>query len=410
MMVWKEFELSELTSKIGSGATPRGGQEAYKFEGISLIRSQNVLDFSFSYKGLAFIDDEQAYGLRNVIIEKDDILINITGDSVARVTKVPFEVIPARVNQHVAILRTDRNKLDSNFLLYYLLNPVFKKYLLRIASDGATRNALTKSNLEDLIIKAPQKIEEQKAIAKVLIAFDDKIELLQKQNKTLQTIAQTIFKEWFGKYQLDDELPEGFEIVTLKEIIESANTGLDAIKRAPIVLEETGVKCFRIQDASQKKKFDDWGNTKVEEKNYKRFKLLKGDILIARTGNTIGVNYLVKEDLKSVFNNGIIRLRTNSKSNYSFLYNLIISRSFEKHIQAIAYGTSTQPNMQINSLLSYEFLLPPQSKQKSFENVVKPIIEKQRINLTQIQSLTKTRDMLLPKLMSGQVRVKNTEK
>ena len=204
-----------------------------------------------------------------------------------------------------------------------------------------------------------------------------------------------------------DELPEGYERISLKDIIETANTGLDAIKRAPIVVQETGTKCFRIQDASQKKKYDDWGNTEVEEKNYQRFKLLKGDILIARTGNSIGVNYLVKEDLSSVFNNGLIRLRVNTKSNYSFLYMLIISKSFQKHVQAIAFGTSTQPNMQIGSLLGYELILPPYSILKRFEEIILTILEKQKNNQKQIQSLTKTRDTLLPKLMSGQVRVNN---
>ena len=128
MMDWKETELKDITTKIGSGATPKGGQEAYKDEGISLIRSQNILDFSFSYSGLAFIDDDQAYGLRNVIVEENDILINITGDSVARVAKVPVNVLPARVNQHVAILRANEKILDPDYLLYYLLNPTIKRY------------------------------------------------------------------------------------------------------------------------------------------------------------------------------------------------------------------------------------------------------------------------------------------
>lgn len=86
---WKTYKLGDLTNKIGSGATPRGGKEAYMDSGISLIRSQNVLDFSFSTDGLAFINDAQAKALNNVTIESRDILLNITGDSVARVCQVP---------------------------------------------------------------------------------------------------------------------------------------------------------------------------------------------------------------------------------------------------------------------------------------------------------------------------------
>ena len=145
---WKTYKLSEITSKIGSGATPRGGKEAYLEKGdISLIRSQNVLDFSFSKDGLAFISEEQAYELRNVTIEEDDILLNITGDSVARVCKVPVELLPARVNQHVAIIRANRKFVDADFLKYYLLEPSFKGYMLGLASAGATACCLKPCHL-----------------------------------------------------------------------------------------------------------------------------------------------------------------------------------------------------------------------------------------------------------------------
>ena len=107
----------------------------------------------------------------------------------------------------------------------------------------------------------------------------------------------------------------------LKNIIESANTGLDAIQRAPIVLEETGLKCLRIQDISQSKDFDRWGNTIVSEENRKAFSLKKDDIIIARTGSTIGVNFFVSKNLKSVYNNGLIRLRVDtSKALPYFVY------------------------------------------------------------------------------------------
>ena len=107
---WDKLKLKEICKKIGSGATPSGGSNAYKVSGISLVRSQNVLDFSFSVDGLAFIDDEQAEKLNGVTVESGDVLINITGDSVARTCIVPEHILPARVNQHVSIVRVDRSK------------------------------------------------------------------------------------------------------------------------------------------------------------------------------------------------------------------------------------------------------------------------------------------------------------
>ncbi|NKI28192.1 restriction endonuclease subunit S [Arenibacter sp. 6A1] len=176
---WSVFKLKNVTSKIGSGATPRGGKEAYKEEGISLIRSLNIHDNFFKMKNLAFIDDKQADKLKNVTIDENDVLINITGASVARCAIVPAEILPARVNQHVSILRTKREKLNPIFLTHLLISPNCKVKLLGVGtSNGATREAITKEQLENFEIPAPPinlqnqfaekiaLIEQQKALAK----------------------------------------------------------------------------------------------------------------------------------------------------------------------------------------------------------------------------------------------------
>lgn len=151
-----------------------------------------------------------------------------------------------------------------------------------------------------------------------------------------------------------------WELTKIESIVVSANTGLDAIKRAPIVESDTGIKCLRIQDVSQSKKFENWGFTNVEHRNFERFQLKKNDIIIARTGATVGVNLFIKNDLTSVFNNGLIRIRANEKiCNPLFLYYNFRTTNYFGFIESISGGTSTQPNMQINALLSYEILLPP---------------------------------------------------
>ena len=109
---WKPFTLKEITTKIGSGSTPKGGKEAYHEIGITLVRSLNVYDFVFELKDLAFINEIQAKKLNGVTIEKDDILLNITGASVGRCTIIPENLLPARVNQHVSIIRCTKTKAD----------------------------------------------------------------------------------------------------------------------------------------------------------------------------------------------------------------------------------------------------------------------------------------------------------
>jgi len=162
---WVKNKLVALTTKIGSGATPRGGEESYKSEGISLIRSLNVHDYSFRYRKLAFIDDAQAKELSNVEVQPRDVLLNITGASVARCCIAPEDVLPARVNQHVSIIRPIADKLDADFLHYLLISKTYKDHLLQTGSEGgSTRQAITKAQIQEFIIEYPATVAEQKAI------------------------------------------------------------------------------------------------------------------------------------------------------------------------------------------------------------------------------------------------------
>lgn len=147
-------KLRDLTSKIGSGATPKGGDAAYKAEGTPLIRSMNVRDGEFSLRGLAFLDHEQASKLNNVVVQSNDVLLNITGASVARVCRAPSSMNGARVNQHVSIIRLN-DELSSEFLEAFLLMPSTKSKLLNIAESGATRQAITKAQIEELAVPVP---------------------------------------------------------------------------------------------------------------------------------------------------------------------------------------------------------------------------------------------------------------
>ncbi len=164
--------LADVTSKIGSGATPRGGRSVYEDSGIAFIRSQNVVDWSMKLVGIARINGDSARELVGVTIKRGDVLINITGDSIARCTVVDPSVLPARVSQHVAILRPGE-ELDPGYLMAYLINPAMKSQLLT-HSAGGTRNALTKAKLSALAISVPP-IGTQRAIAAVFGALDDKI-------------------------------------------------------------------------------------------------------------------------------------------------------------------------------------------------------------------------------------------
>ncbi len=153
---WAEKPIAQIATKIGSGATPRGGQESYKSEGVPLIRSMNVHDRKFKYDDLAFLGDEQAEKLDNVIVQNGDVLLNITGASVARCCQVPDDVLPARVNQHVSIIRPIQSIVSPQFLEYALTARPNKDRLLGVGEKGgSTRQAITKAEIQEFQLAYP---------------------------------------------------------------------------------------------------------------------------------------------------------------------------------------------------------------------------------------------------------------
>ena len=188
--------LKKLCSKIGSGATPRGGKESYLKEGISFVRSMNVHDGIFQYKDLAFINDEQAKLLDNVELQESDVLINITGASVARTCIVPKEILPARVNQHVSILRCT-GRLNPYFLNVLLYFQTTKQKLLDLAnSKGATREAITKQQLELFKIILPP-IEQQELFAAKVQEIEAYIKTQQAELENAKTMFQSLLHHSF---------------------------------------------------------------------------------------------------------------------------------------------------------------------------------------------------------------------
>ncbi|MDG6341264.1 restriction endonuclease subunit S [Glaesserella parasuis] len=171
--------------------------------------------------------------------------------------------------------------------------------------------------------------------------------------------------------------------VTLEEISESINTGLDAIRRAPIVDFETDIKCLRIQDISQNKPIESWGFTEVKNTDYSKFRLMKDDIIMARTCST-GICFLAKQDLPAVFNNGLARIRLKKDIAYpTYVYYVFKSKSFISYIDGISGGTSVQLNMKIGDLSKYSFDLPPLNIQKEIANKLSDLDKKIQLN-TQI--------------------------
>ncbi len=187
----KKLGDKDITIKIGSGATPKGGNTAYKEEGISLIRSMNVHNNMFVYKDLAHIDELQAHALKNVEIKHNDVLLNITGASIARCCIVPADILPARVNQHVSIIRL-AEKVNPIFICHQLTSHAYQEELLAMGTaNGATREALTKGQIEALEVVIPHTDIQQQ--------FAEKIEAIEKQKGLIKQTLKGLEELFNGR-------------------------------------------------------------------------------------------------------------------------------------------------------------------------------------------------------------------
>lgn len=409
---WKTYKLSLVTTKIGSGSTPRGGQEAYKTSGISLIRSQNVLDFTFSTNGLAFIDDTQASKLNNVTLEQEDVLLNITGDSVARVCQVPKEHLPARVNQHVAIIRANKEILNPSFLKYSLLETSNKNSLLNMASAGATRQAITKSMIEGFEIKLPS-LKEQQSIASILSAIDDKIENNLAINKTLEEMAIALYKQWFvdfGPFQ-DGEfvesglgmIPKDWEVKSVYSIAEFINGA--AFKSKDFIEDiKNGLPVIKIAEIKQGITSQTMYSNKELNTKYTIF---NNDILFPWSGNphtSLGIHLWDKG--KALLNQHIFLVRVENLVNRCFVFNTLKNLlptfiNLATHKQTTGLGHVTIANLK-DLMIPY----PNEEIINSYNLKASPILDLIYSNQMENIALIKLRDTLLPQLISGEVRLK----
>jgi type I restriction enzyme S subunit len=531
---WTEILLKDACSKIGSGATPRGGNSVYLSQGyFALIRSQNVRNDSFHHNGLVFIEKQHADKLSNVSVEKGDVLLNITGDSVARCCQVDPSILPARVNQHVAIIRPISTILDAQFLRYYFVSPAMQNEMLSMAGIGATRNALTKGMIESFEIPLPP-LPEQKAIAHILGSLDDKIELNRRMNETLEGMAQALFKSWFtdfdpvidnilirnmgrnqpsppplpggeellkpslpslptgekpsfdveqslplwerlgegaifdaaesprslgedlgegaifdaaesprplgedlGEGAIFDGIPEEFAVraETRRKALADGTANREAAKAFPAAFQETeemgwipeGWAAGKMSDHAfvqmgQSPKGDTYNsdgegtplvNGPVEFGPYFTNKSKwttsptklsrKGDLIVCVRGSTTG--RFVKSDDRYCLGRGVCSVR-------GMRSQCFVDQIFKSSITEMLGLTtgSTFPNWSRQTLAGFEVIVPPEFIVDKFDELIAPNIERIESGVVESESLGKLRDTLLPKLISGELRIEDAEK
>ena len=389
MSEWKKVKLKDCCIKIGSGSTPKGGSMVYVNSGTSLIRSQNVYNLSFDYNGLTHITEDAANKLKGVTVFNEDILLNITGDSVARTCIVPKEVLPARVNQHVAIIRTDRKKMNWRFLNYYLASPKMQAHMLSLAvGKGASRNAITKQMIENFEVPYPP-LSTQRRIATILSRYDSLIENYQKQIKLLEEAAQRLYKEWFvdlhfpghENTKIVDGVPEGWTPSQLGQLVEFKRG--KTITKKDVIDGDIPVVAGGLEPAYYCNK----SNTAERV------------ITVSGSGANAGFTRMYFE---KVWASDCSFVDASTTPFLHFVYCFL--KDNKTRIDHLQKGAA-QPHVYAKDINSLGLCIPIESILKSFEGKISKYFDSISSLQSQLRLLTEARDRLLPKLMSGEITV-----
>jgi type I restriction enzyme S subunit len=432
---WPVVSLAEIASKIGSGATPKGGADTYLPTRLryALVRSQNVFDRRFDYAGLAFITDEQADALRGALLQPNDILLNITGDGVTfgRACTIPNAVLPACVNQHVSIIRINSQRADAGYVLAFLTHPNVKSYIESF-NAGGSRRAITKGHIESFRLPLPP-LHEQRAIAHILGTLDDKIELNRRRNATLEAMARALFKAWFvdfepvrakldGRWQRGQslpglpahlyelfpdrlvdsdlgEIPAGWEIKSLDQMARFLN-GLALQKYPP-----DGDDSLPVIKIAQLRAGTTTGADRASANLNPDYIVADGDILFSWSGS---LECVLWAGGPGALNQHLFKV---TSAEYPRWLCYFAIRHHLPDFRGIAAGkATTMGHIQRHHLSDAKIAMPPAATLSAMDRLVTPIFEGLWKRAVESRTLATLRDALLPKLISGELLVKDAER
>ena len=397
MNEWNTVKLADAPLEILDGDRGKNYPSQDEFSGYGyclFLSTKNVRSIGFDFSECQFVSKERDELLRKGRLKRNDVVLTTRG-TVGNLgffnEKVIYEKI--RINSGMVIIRPDESKLFPafNFYTFRKLQSDFLTF-----TSGSAQPQLPIRDLREIEISIPS-LEEQKAIASVLSSLDDKIDLLHRQNTTLERMAETLFRQWFV-----EEAQEGWEEVLITKLFDVRDGTHDSPKQKTIgkpLITSKHINGNRLDfESAYLISAEDF------EKINQRSKVDKNDILISMIG-TIGLIYLEQSDEVNYAIKNVGLFKTSKNPNwmaytYFWLKSHLGRQFLDEHISG-----STQEYVSLGSFRSIAFKKPPTEKLEEFNKVANGYLHKIKNNSAQIQTLEKLRDNLLPKLMSGEVRV-----
>ena len=395
MTEWKEYKLGEIAD-VQTG--PFGSQlhmSDYQDEGTPIITVEHLGDNRIIHNNLPLVGEKDKNRLKKYVLAEGDIVFSRVG-SVDRRAYVSANEDGWMFSGRCLRVRPAQ-EVDSKFLSYYFGLEDFKETIRRIAV-GATMPSINTTILSNVVIPLPP-IDTQQRIASILSSLDDKIDLLHRENKTLEAMAETLFRKWFI-----EEAKEDWEEVSLEYVCERITDGSHYSPESV----ESGLPMASVKD------MEDWGINlnscrKISKEEFDKLVSADclpqvNDILIAKDGSYLKHIFVVNKMQEVVILSSIAIIRPNGLYHPYLLSLLLKLDSIKEELKNIVTG-AVIPRIVLKDFRKFPIILPPKEKQEKALLFIEPIMKKCFYNREQIQTLTQTRDGLLPKLMSGVVKI-----
>ena len=425
---WPETPLADLTepdTPVTYGVVKPGDEDP---NGVLFIRGGDIANGRVLTSQLRTISKEVSNQYKRTLLRGGELVMSLVGNP-GQVAIVPASLRGANIARQAALIRLRRD-VDSRFVMYFLSSR-FGQEALGAHSRGSVQQVINLRELKTVCVPTPP-LSEQRAIAHILGTLDDKIELNRRMSETLEAMARALFQSWFVDFDpvrakaegrdpglpqpladlfpdsfVDSELgeiPRGWEVKKLSDLC-STQYGYTA----SAVDEPVGPKFLRVTDIN-KRNWIDWGDVphcEIEPDTRASYALHLGDVVVARMADP-GKSAIIEEYIDAVFASYLVRLKTLSLAHSYFVYGFLKSDLYAEYAEGTKSG-SVQANMNAKVIVGASLTVPPKAVLDAFLRAVLPLRQRLVANVRESRTLAALRDALLPKLISGELRVKDAE-
>ena len=379
---WKEGMLSDLATVV-MGQSPKSEDVNDIGDGKPLLNGPTEFGGTHPYPTQFTTNGKK-------VSQVGDLLFCVRGSTTGRMNWSDQEYI---IGRGLATIRHNED-LECQPLLRAIIE--YNLPNLLVSATGSTFPNVSKDLLNQLYVDLPP-LPEQKAIAHILGKLDDKIDLLRRMNQTLEDMAQALFHEWFDEMDFEN---------TIEDLINIQNGYAFKSKDFLEFGEHRVLKIKNISNNVVNVSTSDFVSAEVVEKVNDKFKIESGDILFAMTGAEIGKMGLVEKNSISLWLNQRVGLFKEKYLGSKYLTYLCLQSDFGQYYITNTATGSVQPNISSTGIEACPFPKISVDEIKKYSKILAPFFEKIISNQAQINTLIQLRDTLLPKLMSGEIRVK----